>query len=329
VPLVIDHLISGGLITNYYCSSTCRHCLYRCSPRWPREFISRQDALTTFTRIKGFGCNGVHIGGGEPLLNPEGVLSVLDAATEAGVTITYLETNSSWYKDRDSARVLLEKLAAHGLETLLISISPFHNEYIPLYKIKGVIKACHEAELALFPWIADFYLDLEHFDEKSTHNLEEYAQHFGEDYIENLPHRYGIIPGGRALETFRPYVKEQTIEELVKEKRNGCRELAETSHFHIDLYGNYVPGMCAGLSVGKEDLGAPLDPDSYPIITRLFEGGIGALLSWAAECHGFRPSRDTYATECQLCYEIRHYLTIDRAIASRELQPTCHYRCGD
>ena len=326
MPLTIERLVSGGLITNYYCSSTCRHCLYRCSPRWPREFISPGDGAAAFSLIKSLGCDAVHLGGGEPLLNPEGVLSLLDVAREADMTIEYLETNSSWFKDSDSTRNLLEKLAAHGLETLLISISPFHNEYIPLYKTKGVIQACHETGLALFPWIADFYLDLESFDETATHTLEEYAGHFGDEYMENLPHRYGIVPGGRALETFRPYVKEQTIAELVEEKQSGCPELAQTTHFHIDLYGNYIPGMCAGLAVRKEDLGAPLDPDAYPIITRLFEGGVGALLSWAAEWHGFRPSHNTYATECELCYEIRRYLTIDRAIGSPELQPAGHYR---
>jgi hypothetical protein len=270
----------------------------------------------------------VHIGGGEPLLNPEGVLSVLSAAGETGMAIEYLETNSSWYKDTLSACMLLEKLAQGGLDTLLVSISPFHNEFVPFYKIKGVIEACRDVGIAIFPWMADFYLDLDTLDEKTTHTLEEYSRLFGERYLEDLPHRYGIVPGGRALETLGPYVEAQSIQDLVEEKRGGCLELAQTLHFHIDLFGNYIPGMCAGLAIAKEDLGSPLDPNRYPIIHHLAEGGIGAFLEWASVCHGFRPLHDTYATECELCYEIRRYLAVDRPIDSKELAPAGHYRWG-
>ena len=36
---VIDRLHSGGVITNYYCTSSCGHCLYFCSPKWKKEYI--------------------------------------------------------------------------------------------------------------------------------------------------------------------------------------------------------------------------------------------------------------------------------------------------
>jgi len=35
--LKIGRLASGGIITNYFCTSTCRHCLYNCSPRWEKN----------------------------------------------------------------------------------------------------------------------------------------------------------------------------------------------------------------------------------------------------------------------------------------------------
>ena len=326
MSLVISNLISGGLITNYYCSSACRHCLYRCSPRWPKDFISPDKAAASFEIIRDLGCRHVLICGGEPLLNPEGLIAVLEAAARSGVPIDYVETNSSWFTNHDAACALLTRLIAHGLDTLLVSISPFHNEHIPFYKVKGVIEACHQIGMALFPWIADFYHDLSMFDERATHTLEEYRAHFGETYMENLPHRYSIAPGGRALETFDPFVEKQTVAELVEEKAGGCQELADTSHFHIDLYGNYIPGMCAGLSIKKEDLGRPLDGADYPLISRLYDGGIGALLTYAAAAYGFVPLQATYATECQLCYEIRRYLVIERGIRSRELEPSGHYR---
>ena len=325
MTLSINRLESGGLITNYYCGSACGHCLYRSGSKWPKDYVSQGEALEDFAIMVALGCSSVHVGGGEPLLDPDGLCGVLDAAGQAGVAIQYVETSSSWYRDRDSALALLDRLRSRGLDTLLVSMSPFHNEHIPFSRVKGVIDACHESGVALFPWIADFYLDLSVFDEDRTHSLDEYRHHFGEEYLENLPRRYGIVPGGRALETFQGLVDERSIEELVEEKRDGCSELADTSHFHIDLYGNYIPGMCAGLSILKEDLGHPLDPDDYPVITRLAEGGVGALLSWMMEIHSFRPSRKTYSTDCQLCAEMRRFLVVERRIKSKELQPVNHY----
>lgn len=37
----IDRLESGGVITNYTCTSRCAHCLCGCSPGWPKEYMDR------------------------------------------------------------------------------------------------------------------------------------------------------------------------------------------------------------------------------------------------------------------------------------------------
>ncbi len=92
----IKRLFSGGLITNYSCSSNCQHCLYACSPRRRPDYINEDDALKYFGLIGSMGCNAVHIGGGEPFLQPEKLSLVLKAASQAGVKIEYVETNSLW-----------------------------------------------------------------------------------------------------------------------------------------------------------------------------------------------------------------------------------------
>ncbi|GAB4526948.1 MAG: radical SAM protein [Anaerolineae bacterium] len=326
--LTISRLMSGGLITNYFCSSSCRHCLYRCSPRWPKDYISVDTARANLETIRRLGCRAVHIGGGEPLLRPEGVAAVLEVAHQTGVSVEYVETNSSWYRDHDTACAILEGLAMRGLSTLLISISPFHNERIPFYKVRGVMAACRETGISVFPWVADFISDLSAFDEQRPHSLEEYQELFGQDYIKHLPRRYWIAPGGRALETFGRLSRKKPIAQLAAEGRPGCKELAGVSHFHLDLYGNYIPGLCAGLSIRREDLGSPLDANEYPIISRLYTGGIGEFVSYAAEAHGFKASEPAYGSKCELCYEVRRFLVVDKGLDSRELQPRGHYMYG-
>src|SRR3972149_2549506 len=106
----ICRLISGGLITTYHCPPACRHCLYRSSPRWPKEFIPNETARRNLEVIHRLGCSMIHIGGGESLLGPECVISVLRIAREVGIDVEYVETNASWYRDPPSACALLEKL---------------------------------------------------------------------------------------------------------------------------------------------------------------------------------------------------------------------------
>jgi molybdenum cofactor biosynthesis enzyme MoaA len=93
--LQINYLQSGGLIANYYCSSACVHCLYRCGPTWPKEYIDPETARRNFETIRRLGCRSVHIGGGEPLLRHDALEQILEAASDSGISIDYVETNSA------------------------------------------------------------------------------------------------------------------------------------------------------------------------------------------------------------------------------------------
>jgi hypothetical protein len=322
--LHIRRLTAGGLITNYYCTSRCRHCLYACSPRWEKRYIEAETAERNFRQIRELGCASVHIGGGEPLLNPQGLRTVLAAAREAGVGIEYVETNSSWFTNQDEAVALLTDLKKLGLATLLISISPFHNEHIPFRKVKGVIAACRAAGVQAFPWISEFYREIDSFEDGVTHGLEEYAGKFGADYLNRLPGRYWIHLGGRAVQTFQKVYPPRSLEAVCADSVGGCRELLDTQHFHLDLFGNYIPGLCAGLAIRGEDLGEPLAAGDYPLLTTLFNTGVSGLLDHAASHHGFQPAA-SYISKCHLCLEIRSYLVLQKQVRTPELQPLGFY----
>jgi hypothetical protein len=247
---IIDNLISGGLITNYFCTSRCRHCLYNAGPQWEKKYIDLDTAKANLRVIRDLGCFSIHIGGGEPLLRPGDLEKVLDVAARVDVSIDYVETNSSWFKDPDSAKQTLARLRRHGLRTLLVSISPFHNEYIPFSRVKGVIEAARQAGVEIFPWISDFISDLSQFDPDKPHKPEAYLHKFGQNYLMQVLQRYWIHLGGRALDTFRPFFETKPFDHIIQESSGSCRlELSDTSHFHIDLFGNYIPGLCSGLAI--------------------------------------------------------------------------------
>lgn len=320
----IERLQSGGLITNYYCTSRCGHCLYGCSPRWEKVYIDIETTRKNLETVKELGCSSIHVGGGEPFLNLEGLKAVIGAAGEMDVDIEYVETNSSWFKDSDSTCRILDELKELGLSTLLVSISPFHNEYIPFYKVKGVMEQCRKAGISVFPWIREFYREIDAFDDKATHTMAEYEKRFGRKYLRNIPSRYWIHFGGRAVRTFGNVFERKDHKAILSSAAGNCRELLDVSHFHLDLYGNYIPGLCSGLSIKREDLGAVISKKTYPILSTLYESGIYGLFKLAESDSGFAPSR-RYLSKCDLCLDIRRYLVTEKGIESHELQPKQFY----
>jgi hypothetical protein len=322
----IKRLVSGGLITNYFCVSSCRHCLYNCSPYWEKKYISSQTAEENLRTIRKLGCSAVHIGGGESLLRPEELGDVLQIAMKVGVAVGYVETNSSWFKDPDSAMAILLNLRKQGLQTLLVSISPFHNEYIPFSRIQGVIEAARRTGIGIFPWISDFIADLSELDAAGTHSLKEFEERFGQDYVTHLLQRYWIHMGGRALETFRPYLAEKSAQEICDENSGRCAaELLNTRHFHLDLFGNYIPGLCSGLSIKREDLGKALPAERYPVLTTLFHEGIRGIFKMAQEEFDYTPAKDSYINKCDLCTEIRTFFVHNDFGGAAELNPREFY----
>ena len=93
--LKIDYLQSGGIITNYFCSSTCRHCLYACSPRWSNDYIDKALLNEIIRKIIGLNCHSVHIGGGEPFLKPDLLKTVMGCLYDENLAVEYIETKTS------------------------------------------------------------------------------------------------------------------------------------------------------------------------------------------------------------------------------------------
>lgn len=326
VSLAVRRLQSGGIITNYHCPSKCGHCLYNSGPTRDKVFIEPERAAGLLARIKRLGCGAVHIGGGEPLLSRETVAQTLRAAGHAGVRVEYVETNSAWFQDSDSAVATLTALKDAGLTTLLVSISPFHNASIPFSRVRGVLDACDRTGVNVFPWIADFAADLSVLDEAQPHSLEAYTAHFGADYLAGVMRRYWVHPGGRALDLFRLVGPLSPASRILEETPAGCyRELADTSHFHVDLYGGYIPGLCAGLVIDFRDIGRALPTEKYPLIALLAGAGIQGLYAYAREVHGFEPTRPEYVGKCDLCNDIRRYLIHQAPGKYLELGPAGYY----
>ncbi|ADQ07964.1 Radical SAM domain protein [Caldicellulosiruptor hydrothermalis 108] len=321
--LKIERLFSGGVITNYYCSSACKHCLYNSSPSWKKEYMTEEMADKVFKTLKNFGVFSVHIGGGEPFLNFEGLKKVIHKANENGIYIEYIETNASWVENEDKVKRRLKELKNLGIETILVSISPFHNEYIPFKKVLKLIQLMDEVGIGIFPWIEGFVNEIRRLNIDKTHSLSEYKDLFGENYIRLLPQRYYLTLNGRAIKTFEEYFPTKSADDIIKNSP-ACFELYSKSHFHMDLFGNFIPNPCVGFRISIDDLGKELDSSKYFFVNLLYTKGIKGLFEFAKENYDYTPSK-RFLNKCSLCFDIRKFLVLEKNIEAPDLGPREFY----
>ena len=317
----IFKLTSGGLMVNYRCSARCGHCLYNCSPDRERAYISPDLAREVFARVRELGTPSMHISGGEPFLEEDKLCAVLQAAQEADMPIDYIETSSSFVTDEESALRSVLRVRELGVRTLSLSISPYHNEFIPMDKVLTLSQACREAGVTPSMWIDEFFPDMTALPTNVAHSRAEYEAYFGKNYWAQLRPRFGLQMLGRALKTHAkdmPTVSTSRIPHMGR----SCAELGSLSHYHIDLYGRYIPPSCPGLSLPLSALGVELDPAAYPVYTRLAQDP-RSLLDFC-KAHGFLP-QGSYYNRCHLCQDMRLFLYKTFPGAFPELAPASFY----
>ncbi len=301
----INKISGGGVMANYKCNAACRHCLYACSPTRENGYISETTATEVAITLRENGCRSVHIGGGEPLLNFDGLILLCNALTTNGVMIDYLETNGFWAVNEDKAVTYIKELLEVGVDTLCISIDPFHAEYVPVFLPLKLAELCRENGMGYFLWQQSFVKNLLKLDVDKKQTRGSLSQMFGDDYIIDTANHYGINYGGRAVNIEREYGKLSPLENLLSSI--PCRNLTSTNHFHIDMNGHFIPPVCTGLAVPLAEIVDGLDERKYPVYSALAIGGVTALYEIAKE-NGYSP-KGKYPSKCALCFDMRHYLS--------------------
>lgn len=66
------------------------------------------------------------------------------------------------------------------------------------------------------------------------------------------------------------------------------------------------------------------DPDKYKILSELNSSGIHSMLDVAMSQYDYKPKFE-YAVKCDLCYDIRRYLVLEKGLNLPDLQPRGHY----
>ena len=306
--LHIGALKGGGLILGYRCSARCRHCVYACGPHRRDGDAAGEDGLRrVLERLSEVAPRVMlHIGGGEPFLDLERLEHVIYTLKRRRLRLDYVETNASWARTPQVAGRIVSQLLDAGLDMLMVSMSPFHGEYVPLERTIAAVEAAdQQLPRGALVWIRDFWPELSKQDQGRRYPLTRLIEETGATYAVGLTERYRLVPGGRAGRFLYQHGARAPWDSFTDGE--ACRSrLADTSHFHVDLDGHYVPGLCAGIQLPLAEVPGEIDLDRYQVLATLIEGGASALARQAA-AQGFRPN-GSYSSACDLCGHARAFL---------------------
>ena len=119
-------------VVTYACTGQCKHCSEgdhtSCGER-----IDPQIAADVVRKIAAeYDIKTVMTFGGEPLLCTDAVYAIMTAAKELNIPKCQIITNGYFSKNTDRIREVAERLAACGVNELLLSVDAFHQETISL-----------------------------------------------------------------------------------------------------------------------------------------------------------------------------------------------------
>ena len=123
-------------VVTYACTGRCKHCSEgdhtSCGERIDPQIAA--DAVRKITAE--YDIKTVMTFGGEPLLYTDAVYAIMKTAKELNIPKRQVITNGYFSKNADKIREVAKRLAACGVNDLLLSVDAFHQETIPLCLVK-------------------------------------------------------------------------------------------------------------------------------------------------------------------------------------------------
>lgn len=256
---------------------------------------------------------GLHIAGGEPFLNFELTLQAVELCVEYGIPLHYVETNAHWCDHDDIAFQLFHCLRDSGLPAILISASPFHNEFIPFEYTERAVRIGREVfgPYNVLVFTDFFFHQLLSFDKTKKLAFNRYINTVGQEKAaQSFINHYSLIPTGRVASRLNHLYQPKPANFFFN---NHCyAEFTNPHHIHIDPEGNYIVSFCAGISPGKADhldeIYRGIDLQDFPILELLVEQGVEGLFKLARDQFNYVEREAGYIAKCHLCQDIRQHI---------------------
>ena len=308
-----------GIIVSYKCNAACRHCMFACSPERSSDYLSPETAERICVLLRGKGIRSLHISGGEPFLDFDKMVDVIKVIRKTGISIEYVETNAFWAEDERRVKEYLRILEQAGADRLLISLDPFHAEYVPIGLPLRLVEICENVNFKYILWKREFKTMLADVNQNKIHSRIELEQLISPQYILETAKMYGLDKAGRAFNILNEYTTLKPVNEIVA-KSHSCRNLLKVGALHVDLYERYLVTGCPDISLPLIEAIEGIPKGRYSVFEALSSNGAAGLLKYAQGL-GFEPDTE-YSSSCALCFNIRLWLSENHNCP--ELDPVHH-----
>lgn len=295
----------AGLMLTYRCNASCRFCYYHCGPD-AGGLMPTETAIAAWKALRRLAGDAakVHLTGGEPFLYFDRLLDICQEARRCGLGgADYVETNAGWLSNETEARHRLKALNDTGLQRLKISCDIFHEEFVPIEKVRSLTHIAREllgSDRVHVRWENDML---------KPFAFAEMPEAVRVELMTEAMHRQAGRFTGRAAVLLGPLCASQTLNELTG--LNCQNAILGAKGVHIDSFGNVFSGQCSGMTLGNVNttdldvLWKAFDPCAMDFWRTLTIDGPCGFLD-QAHVAGYAPRR-YYASKCHLCADIRGF----------------------
>jgi hypothetical protein len=309
--------------------------MYACSPSWSGDWISQNDLERCLSELSGkirpspwgkrtINLNyGLHFSGGEPFLNFDLLVQAVRIASELKIPSTFVETNCFWCSTDEITKEKLQSLKKAGLRGILISVNPFYVEYVPFERTERCIRISQEVfGTNVMVYQLEYYHRFKQLGIKERISLSDYLKR---SENERLAERVELFLMGRSAYQLKDLYYSYPPERFFREP---CRPpFLRDWHNHFDNYGNFIPGYCGGISLGRwqdldELISEGIELEEHPVLKFLIAEDMQGLLNFAMG-FGYQVPQEGYVSKCHLCLDIRRYLVSRKDY--KELRPVEFY----
>ncbi len=298
----------------YRCNSRCQHCQVGEGKRHTLPAVIDRDLAVEIVRkvAQAQAPFAVMTFGGEPLLYPQVVCAIHEAAMLAGIPRREIITNAGTPRSAKRANEVAQRLASSGVIELCISVDAFHQAYVPLEIVERNVQAYIAAGIPRLEWNPCWVVSEEGdnpWDQRTRAIL---------DRLAYLPVRRGegnrLQPIGSAQKWLSEYLPpKQPLPE------GSCADVPYSSRLDqmtsLGIAPNGDATICFDWSIGNaadEDILQIIDrydPEAIPEAKAILEQGMAGLIEYARKV-GVSPDSGGYFSICDLCIQLRQKIRL-------------------
>lgn len=136
------------LLVTYQCTAACDQCCFACHPG-KKGRIPQPQILSYITQAAGIpSVRNVVFSGGECFLLGADLVEAIECASSRKLA-TRCVTNGYWARSPEAARRRLQRLVRAGLTEINFSTGDYHQEYVPVERVRFGSLAAYELGLGL------------------------------------------------------------------------------------------------------------------------------------------------------------------------------------